>query len=310
MTQSAVLDDDEIDLGQLVVTLWKGKVLIALTTALGIAAGAFFIANTNPTFQADALLQLEEKNRLSGAAEQPERDGGQRRPAQRDRDRDFALAHGSRASRRGPEPGLARFAGQWPPVIGTMLSRYRFSVIDTVIPDHFIRPGERIALDHLVVPPAWLNREIELVVLSDQSYRLALPDGLQIDGAVGQQATLAETGFSLTLASIEAPLGRRFTIQQVDEIRAIDSLRRRLGISERGRASGILDIRVSGRGSYWKCTGAKRDHPGISTSERCPQRCRGRKQPRFIREQLPQARTQPSRGRGRAECLSPAAGLC
>jgi len=220
MTQPAVFDDDEIDLGQLFVTLWKGKVLIALTTAIGIAAGAFVIANTNPTFQADALLQLEEK---TGSLALP---SSLNAMVGNDDPRSVTEIEILR-SRMVLGQAVAdqnldwRVSPDMAPVIGTMLSRYRFSVIDTVIPDHFIRPGERISLDHLVVPPAWLNREIELVVLSDQSYRLTLPDEHQIEGTVGQQATLDETGFSLTLASIQAPPGRRFTIQQVDEIRAI-----------------------------------------------------------------------------------------
>ena len=61
LLNATVANSDEIDLVQLFSSLWKGKWLIALTTTLGIAAGLFTIANTAPTFQADALLQLEER---------------------------------------------------------------------------------------------------------------------------------------------------------------------------------------------------------------------------------------------------------
>lgn len=244
MTQPAVLDDDEIDLGQLVVTLWKGKVLIGLTTALGIAVGAFVIANTNPTFQADALLQLEEK---TGAMALPSSltamiDNDPRSVTEIEILRSRMVLGQAVADQNldwQVEPEIA-------PVIGTMLSRYRFPLIDTLIPDIFIRPGETIALEHVVVPPIWLNREIELVVLNGQAFRLSLPDGSLVDGAVGERITLDDAGFSITIQTLSAPAGRRFTIQQLDEIRAIDSLRRRLGISERGRASGILEVRLTG----------------------------------------------------------------
>jgi tyrosine-protein kinase Etk/Wzc len=288
MTQSAVLDDDEIDLGQLVVTLWKGKVLIALTTALGIAAGAFFIANTNPTFQADALLQLEEK---TGSLALP---SSLNAMVGNDDPRSVTEIEILR-SRMVLGQAVAdqnldwRVSPDMAPVIGTMLSRYRFSVIDTVIPDHIIRPGERIALDHLVVPPAWLNREIELVVLSDQSYRLTLPDGHQIDGTVGQQATLGETGFSLTLASIDAPPGRRFTIQQVDEIRAIGALRGRMSVSESGRASGILDIRLSGEDRIGNVRALNAIIQAYLRQNVARSAAEAESSLTFIREQLPQA---------------------
>ena len=53
--------DDEIDLGQLLVTLWRGKWIIFFVTLTAIVLSVFWALNTPPTYQADALLQLEEK---------------------------------------------------------------------------------------------------------------------------------------------------------------------------------------------------------------------------------------------------------
>ncbi len=241
---SSYLPDDEIDLGRLVLTLWRGKWLIGAMTALGVAAGAFFIANTSPVFQADALLQLEENSTalslpssLSTLVENEPRSVteiellrsrhvlGQ---AVADQNLDWRIA-----------PDLM-------PVIGTMLSRYRFAFLDRVIPERFARPGDRIVLHDLVVPPGWLNRPIELTVQSEGRFRATLPDGTTLEGAQGIQVLQAEAGFSMTLAAISAPPGRRFFIQQIDEARAIQSLRARLFVSERGRASGILEMRITG----------------------------------------------------------------
>jgi tyrosine-protein kinase Etk/Wzc len=287
MTQPAALDDDEIDLGQLVVTLWKGKVLIALTTALGIAVGAFVIANTNPTFQADALLQLEERTGSlalpSSLSEMVDNDPRSVTEIEILRSRMVlgqAVADQNLDWRVTPE--LA-------PAIGTMLSRYRFAFLDGLIPDRFIRPGESIALEHLVVPPNWLNRDIELVVLNGQDFRLGLPDGRQVAGAVGERVTIEDAGFSITIQALAAPTGRHFTIQQLDEIRAIDSLRRRLGISERGRASGILEVRLSGEDRLGNARALNAVIQAYLRQNVSRSAAEAESSLAFIREQLPQA---------------------
>lgn len=287
MTQPAALDDDEIDLGQLVLTLWKGKVLIALIAALGIAAGAFDIANTNPTFQADALLQLEEN---TGSLALPSS-----LSAMVDSDPRSVTEIEIMRSRMVLGQAVAdqnldwRVTPELAPVIGTMLSRYRFAFLDGLIPDNFIRPGESIALQHLVVPPNWLNRDIELVALNGQGFRLTLPNGTQIEGVVGERVTLEDAGFSITIQALAAPTGRSFTIQQLDEIRAIASLRRRLGISERGRASGILEVRLSGEDRLGNARALNAVAQAYLRQNVSRSAAEAESSLAFIREQLPQA---------------------
>ena len=54
-------DQDEIDLGALAIILWSGKWWIALTCTAAIIVGAAWLLNTPPTYQANALIQIEEK---------------------------------------------------------------------------------------------------------------------------------------------------------------------------------------------------------------------------------------------------------
>lgn len=287
ISQHAARDDDEIDLGQLFVTLWKGKLLLALTTVLGIAFGAFVIANTNPTFQADALLQLEEK---TGALALPSS-----LSAMVDDDPRSVTEIEILRSRMVLGQAVAdqnldwRVTPELAPVIGTMLSRYRFPLIDALIPDVFVRPGESIALEHLVVPPSWLNQDIELVVLSGQDFHLSLPDGQQVVGVVGERLTIAETGFSITIQTSTATTGRRFTIQQLDEISAIASLGQRLDISERGRASGILEVRLTGEDQIGNVRALNAIVQAYLRQNVARSAAEAESSLTFIREQLPEA---------------------
>ncbi|PZX45527.1 tyrosine-protein kinase Etk/Wzc [Roseinatronobacter thiooxidans] len=236
--------EDEIDLGQLVSTLWRGRLAIVAATVAGVAIAAFHIANTNPTFQADALLQLEER---TGSLALPSS-----LSAMVDNDPRSVTEIEILRSRMVLGRAIADQNLDWRvtpdtmPLVGTMFSRYRFPLLDAVIPARFVRPGDGIELDNLVVPPSMLNESFTLILTSETEYRLLLPDDLQLEGRVGQPTTHAETGFSLTLARSQAPAGRRFHIRQVDERRAINDLRGRLSVSERGRASGILEVRLTG----------------------------------------------------------------
>jgi len=102
-----------------------------------------------------------------------------------------------------------------------------------------------------------LGDDVEVIVLSAenigdftspsrQHQATLLPGGRNWTYAVGAGDILSVTGFALTLASITAQPGRRFYVRQVDERRAINDLRDRLSVSERGRASGILEVRLTG----------------------------------------------------------------
>ena len=240
---TAGAESDEIDLGQLFISLWKGKWLIGLTTALGIAAGVFTIANTDPTFQADALLQLEERkgslalpSGLSDVLESDPRSVTEIEILQSRMVLGQAVADQNLDWRIEPRRV---------PVIGTLLSRYTLPVLEGMVPARYVRPEESIRLEQLVVPPHWLNTEIELTVLDAENFRLALPDGRIVSGRVGEQITMEDAGFSMTIGASEAAAGRVFDIWQLDGIRAVNSLRERMTISERGRGSGILEVRLN-----------------------------------------------------------------
>lgn len=238
-------EEDEIDLGRLIARLWAGKVWIALFAALAITLGFVIVLGTAPTYRADALLQLEEKSgQLALPAGLSELTGNEPRSVTeieilRSRlvlGQAVADAHLDWTAAPQPLPlpirALVRLGVPLPDVFG--LSAYA-------------RGGERIRLELLEVPPHWLGEEIPLVLGEAGGFRVTLPDGTERAGQVGAALALPEAGFALRVGEIIGEPGRVFVLRHISETGAIDGLRERLSVSERGRQTGILELGLTGR---------------------------------------------------------------
>jgi len=243
MANTPQTGDDEIDLGQLVLTIWKGKFVIALCAVLALMFGAFSVANTFATFQADALLQLEKRggqlalpSALQGLTDDAPESTTEIEVFRSRMILGRAVAELNLDWR--VEPALA-------PVIGTMMARYALPIPDFGFLSPYARPGEDVELALLSVPPGWLNDDIVLTA-TETGFNVDLPDGQQLSGTVDTTVQREDLGFAIKIAALNAPIGRVFTIVQVDERRAIDVLRGNLSVSERGRGSGILEARFTG----------------------------------------------------------------
>ena len=244
-------NDDEIDLGQLLATIWSGKWIVALITGLALAGGGFHLARTLPTYEADALVQLEDR---SGALALPSDM------------RDLVESGGSAQteieimrSRMVLTRAVAELNLDWqitpkrPPLLGPLLERHRLP--DTLedwlaggMPAPYLvpyaRPGEGVTLDDFQVPPQWLGQDLRLGV-TEAGYRLDLPDGRSLEGAAGTLRTDAATGLNIVVGAIDAPAGRVFTLRQLSERAASDRLREGMTASESGSGSGILRVTMT-----------------------------------------------------------------
>ena len=234
--------DDEIDLGQLFGTIWRGKLLIAFATVVAIGLGAGHLANTAPTYQADALLQLEER---SGRLALP---GAMRDLV--DNEASAATEMELLRSRMILGEAAADINHDWfaapvkAPIIGQALSRYPIPLPDIERLQPFARPGDRIELDLLQVPPAWLDRTI-LLTATERGFTLVTPDDEMLEGRVGETLTGANGEFTLRLAELSGPPGRQFAVRQTSHEAAIARLRGNLSVAERGRWSGLLELRFT-----------------------------------------------------------------
>ena len=243
-TENRTTDDGEIDLLQLVVTIWKGKIAIAVFALLALMAGAFYIANTPPTYQADALLQLEERSGQLGLPTAMQDLVGSNSPQSATEIE--VLRSRLVLGRVVADLNLDwRVTAEKAPVIGEMLARYALPVPDLSILRAYARPNESLTLALLSVPPNWINRDISVTII-DGGYVMELPDGREMSGTVGETLSLEDVNFAINVEALNSVPGRRFTIVQIDELSAINAMRNNISVAERGRGTGIVEVKYSG----------------------------------------------------------------
>lgn len=241
---SRASDSDEIDLGRLIQKVWAGKVTIAAAGVVGLALAMVNVANTTPTFQADALLQLEER---SGALALPSSMSALMDDAPRSATEIEVLRSRLVLGRAVADLNLDwSVGGQTVPVFGTLLARYNIPFVTDLLPTRFVRPGDRLELGQLSVPPAWINQGLDLTVGEAGTFTVTAPDDSVWTGRTGELLSDEGSGFSLSVTEIDAAPGRRFILMQRDETGAITDLRNRMTVTERGRGSGILEVRLTG----------------------------------------------------------------
>jgi tyrosine-protein kinase Etk/Wzc len=235
--------DSQIDFRQLVGRIWAGKWRILIVTLLTIIFGVLVAFLRTPTYQADTLLQLEEKKGSlalpDGMSELLSNEPVSNTEIEIIRSR---LVIGQAVAKLhldwSVEPSLA-------PVIGSALMRYDLPFPEAGFLQRYTRKGDALRLDFLKVPPVWLDEDVVLTVGADQSYTLLLPDGTETDGRIGTRLVDVGRDFSIQVGELTAPVGRQFVISQIGEIRAIEGIRKVLSVRERARNSGIIELRFT-----------------------------------------------------------------
>jgi len=173
--------DQEIDLVRLLLVVWRSRYLVAAVTVLGVCGGAFFAASSTPMYQADALIQLEER---SGMLALPESMQDLMGSNPRTATEIELLRSRTVIGRVVAELDLdLRVEPAKAPVIGAILARYPVPVPDTPILQGYTRLGDRLVLDNLQVPPDWIDQPIALSV-TETGFDIVLPDGSTREGRV------------------------------------------------------------------------------------------------------------------------------
>ncbi|PMR70735.1 polysaccharide biosynthesis tyrosine autokinase [Halomonas heilongjiangensis] len=232
---------DDIDLGRLFGVLLDSKWLIVAVTALCALAAIIHVQLITPIFRADALVQVEGKTGLSNP---------------------LAEVRSILGEEPKTEAELEILRSRM--VLGKAVDQERLDIV--VIPTRLAmvgnflvrrgmeRPGfarrsvwagEYLNVGDFQVDPEWLGRAFRLVAAEPDRYRLYHDDELLGIGRVGENESFLDGQVTLRVAELEAGEGAEFTLVRRTRLAAINDLRSRFSVGQRGRDSGVFNMTLT-----------------------------------------------------------------
>jgi|TARA_X000001388_G_scaffold35536_1_gene25036 tyrosine-protein kinase Etk/Wzc len=239
-------DSDEIDLLALLGALIDGKwIIIGFTVCFAVIGLAYALLAT-PVYQANALIQIEEKsgNTLSGLGELSDMLGSTPEAVTEIELLKSRAVIGQAVDNLKldiiVEPHYFPIIGRW------MARRYEPETKGEIASpllgfDSFAWGGENVDIFQLDVPNSYLSKPLELVVGADNTYTLHNDDGeILLQGAVGEQ--VSSSGFTMQVKTLNARPETRFDVIKQRKLNTIIDYQQQLGAAERGKDSGIISL--------------------------------------------------------------------
>ncbi|RUO37788.1 tyrosine-protein kinase [Aliidiomarina shirensis] len=252
MNQATNANNDEIDLSRLFATLMDFKWWVVGCTAAAAILGLAYGTLATPTYQADALVQIEAKNSgFPGLGELGEMfEQGSTAPTEIEILRSRMVLGTVVEQLRldiSVQPNYFPIVGEW------VARRYRGSEPnDASIFTANAWGGERLQFAEMRLPQSLLGQQLTFVVGDTTShgakFSVWLENELVLEGESGANID-TETAFGrvvMRVSDLHARPDTEFFVAQRTQLSAINSLRNALTVSERGRQTGILDLRMVG----------------------------------------------------------------
>lgn len=232
---------DEIDIGQLIGLLIDKWVYITVTTVLFALAGIFYALSATPIYQADALVQVEEEQQgldvaamlggdlgSSGSSTKAEIEIIQSR---------MVLGEAVERARSDILVDPNRM-----PVVGHLMANLGVQSGPLGFGQDYAWAADSIILTRFDVPEYALNLPHLIEFVGEDRFLLSLEGSQILEGRVGQSATDKDGLYRLFIQAKSGLLGGSFMATRLDLLSAIDALRERLTVSERGKDTGILSV--------------------------------------------------------------------
>ena len=239
---------DEIDLLALLGALIDNKFTIAACTGVFAVCGIAYALLATPIYQADAVVQIEKKSQGIGSL-LGDAAGGDMFSATSAAATEIELLKSRKVIGQAvdnlkldiqAEPKLL-------PGIGAAMYR-RFTPTEEqpfAEPflgfDSYAWGGEELSVFQLDVPAQLEGKTLTLRADAGQGFTLLNEDGdVLLNGPVGEPVELH--GFSVQIERLQARPGTEFEIRKRNELSTILDYQRRVGVSEKGSDSGILQM--------------------------------------------------------------------
>ncbi len=231
----------EIDLLELFSHFYRKKFRILFYTFLGALTGFAAARMSVPVYQANALLQIEEKSNggmalstdLSGLFSSPSKSTAEIEILQ------------SRMILTQVIDELNLDISATPkrlPLIGYALTRYNIPRPDITYLDSYAWHDQAIKISALRVPEALLDTDLTLTYHGGNAYEVDLQNGTRLAGTVGLPLRDSASGFYLQVDTLVGQPGNDYILRKTNLSDALVDLRDNLSIGEKGKNSSILQI--------------------------------------------------------------------
>lgn len=238
--------DENVDLGRMLGLLLDNKWKILLLTLLFALGGLIYSMLATPIYQGDALVQVEKTGNSSGAdeiaamllEEEP------RTAAQMEILRSRMII-GRAASQQKLDIAVSPMTI---PVIGGFLMRHDIPRPSFAEGRPEIWGGEFLTVESLSTAPELVNRPLILEATEEGGYRLLDQEGaLLLTGMPGERVTSEDPWVEIRVSELQAPAGAQFRVVKRSEQAAINSLKSRFSVSQRGESdTGVLQLVLTG----------------------------------------------------------------
>ena len=235
--------EDEIDLSELIGTLIEAKWLISIIAGVFLVVGVFYALVATPIYQADAVLQIEEKSGgMPGLGDLSDMLATDALAAT-----EIEIIKSRNIIGKAVDKLNLTINAQpdYLPIIGAAIARrYSGAEVSSGM-GGYAWGGERIQLQRLVLPSYLIEDGVVLVTGKDQQYTLTDIDGeALLTGSVGEVAST--NGVEVFVSELVAREGAEFNLSQSSRIEAINDLQEEIKVSEKGKKTGILRISLDG----------------------------------------------------------------
>lgn len=251
------VDEDEIDIGQIISALWRGKWLIILLSIITGAMGVTYAIVATPIYESNALLQIEAKSGASGLPN--------------GLNDILSLGGGGAAtstelellkSRKVIVPTIAKFhleiiaEPKTFPIIGSYLHRTYIQKMGFRTPlfaDYFdftqayAWGGEQIIVKQFKVPEYLYETRFDVIALGDAKYSLNLNNNEILIGELGEIYHIDDLNVDIQLDVLTGRIGTHFNLKHLDPILVADKLISDLIVAENGKTSGIVGMSLQGK---------------------------------------------------------------
>lgn len=284
-------DNDEIDIGFLLGSLWDHKIFIVVLALVFAVVGFVYATLSTPVYKADALVQVEQKSGTIAGADMQQVLGNQEPSTSTEveilRSR---MILGQVVDQT--DLDVEVIPETWP-VIGDWLRRKGIERPGFMEGEESVWGGDILRISELVTSHD--SQTLELILRSEGQGAYSLLDiaGNELaQGRVRQKLTVDEPWLELIVSELTAPAGATFTIIKKSQLAAINGLQNRLEIQTRGKETGILQLNLTGPDQQEIVESLNATTDVFLTQNIARQAAEAEKSLAFLEEQAPKVREQ------------------